>query len=72
MTLDLLACLVNISICTYFKILTILSPLQGFKFALVMGQQIAALKEANLALRAKLEEARIDLDRAEQNVTSLV
>ena len=37
-----------------------------------MGQQVTALKEANLALQAKLEEAKDDLDRAEENVTSLV
>ena len=37
-----------------------------------MGQQVATLKEANLSLQTKLDEARIDLDRAEQNVTSLV
>ena len=37
-----------------------------------MGQQVIALKEANLALQANLEEARNDLARAKENVSSLV
>ena len=45
---------------------------QGFKFALAMEQQAIALKEANLALQATLEEARDDLARAEESVSSIV
>ena len=37
-----------------------------------MEQQATALKEANLALQAKLEEARNDLARAGESVSSLV
>ncbi|KAK0587734.1 hypothetical protein LWI29_027907 [Acer saccharum] len=37
-----------------------------------MGQQVKALKEANLALQAELEEAKDDLACVEKSVTSLV
>ena len=37
-----------------------------------MGQQTSALKEANLALLAQVEEAKDELAWAEENVTSLV
>ena len=37
-----------------------------------MGQQASALREANLALRAQMEETKDELTRAEENVASLV
>ena len=46
--------------------------LQGFKFTLAMGQQVIVLKEANLALQAKLEEVRNDLAWDKESVSSLV
>ena len=46
--------------------------MQGFKFALAMGQRASALREANIALQAQVEEAKDELARAEENVASLV
>ena len=37
-----------------------------------MGQYVTALKEANLAAMAKLEEAREDLARTEKSVDTLI
>ncbi|KAK0606016.1 hypothetical protein LWI29_033178 [Acer saccharum] len=42
------------------------------KGAALLAEQVTALREANLALQAKVEEAKGDLARAEENVISLV
>ena len=47
-------------------------PVQGFKFTMAISRQMESLREANLNLRSQLEEARVEVSRANKRVDPLL